>query len=396
MKRLCIIAILLVAALPGFAQKMDKDHLSVEAYVRNSHMLNALKIYENLLDGKDCPAFGVAVGVNTRPEDDNYYAWAYNLPRYGLGFSYNAMGMLDCKVGEGLGDVYTLYGFANVDLVRNRFFSFGPKLEFGASYVTKTWDVLTNPKNLYVGTHILVMVGAGLEAGFHITPQWELGLTAMITHRSNGMLKVPNYGLNDISGGLWLRYDLNERHLGKRGARPQIPTFKKWIFDVYASGGVHSCDAERDVYENLVLKEGDQNRWADSKSWLRLGIGGTASYRYHPIFATGVGLDVFYTGNWKRLAEYYELKYGEPTKTSPIYVGAYIQQSFYYRNMEIGIGFGVYLFKRLGIEDSTWNYQRALIRYHIPKAGDIFVGFAMRAHRFDRSDTLEFTFGKRF
>lgn len=104
-----------------------------------------------------------------------------------------------------------------------------------------------------------------------------------------------------------------------------------------------------------------------------------------------------YTENWRRLAEYWELTHdGEKTSTCPVYVGAYLQQSFYYRNVEVGIGLGVYLFKKLGIEDSKWNYQRALIRYHFPKAGGIFLGFAMRAHSFDRSDTLEFSFGKRF
>ena len=124
--------------------------------------------------------------------------------------------------------------------------------------------------------------------------------------------------------------------------------------------------------------------------------------RYHPLFATGIGLDLSYTQNWKRLAEYAAIQAahdGQPAttpQTCPVYLGAYIQQSFFYKNVEIGIGLGVYLFKKLAIEDSTWNYQRTLIRYHIPKAGNIFFGFAMRAHKFDRSDTLEFSFGKRF
>lgn len=193
-----------------------------------------------------------------------------------------------------------------------------------------------------------------------------------------------------------MRYDLSDRHLGRRGASPERPEFKKWLFDIYFSGGVHSCDAERGLYLEHVLKEGEENRWGSFRPWLRLNLGGTALFRYHPIFATGIGLDVSYTQNWKRLGEYYELVHGTAAKTCPVYVGAYLQQSFFYRNVEVGIGLGVYLFKKLGIEDSTWNYQRALIRWHLPKAGNIFLGFAMRAHRFDRSDTLEFSLGKRF
>ena len=55
------------------AQTMDKEHLNVNAYVRESHLLNALNIY-NLIDTKDCVTAGVTVGVNTKPSDNNYWA----------------------------------------------------------------------------------------------------------------------------------------------------------------------------------------------------------------------------------------------------------------------------------------------------------------------------------
>ena len=398
MKRtvLIILVSLLASTTVTMAQKMDKDHLNFSVSASGNHMLNALHIYENLIDSYDFASVSATVGVNTFPSDSNYFAWACNLPRYGLGLSYSGMGGIDCKPGSRLGDAYSFFGYGHIDVVRTGIFSFGPSLHFGLSGMTRRWNAETNPMNLYVGTPVLVMIGVGLEASFQLTPKWELGLTSMIMHRSNGMLKVPNYGLNDLSIGLFTRYNINERYCGHRGEKPQVPSYKKWIYDIYFSGGVHSCDPERHIYEDIVLQEGDQNRWKDSKSWLRLNLGGTVSYRYHPLFATGVGLDVSYTGNWKRLAEYYELKYGEKTTTCPVYVGAYLQQSFFYKNVEIAVGLGVYLFKKLGVEDSTWNYQRALIRYHIPKAGNIFFGFAMRAHRFDRSDTLEFSFGKSF
>lgn len=380
------------------AQTPDREHLGVSAFARGGHLMDGMGIYENLIETHDFASAGIMVGLNTRPEDNDWYAWAYNFPHYGLGFSYANMSGVKChpESASGLGDAYTLFGYAHFDLLKTRHFSFGPNLELGTSFMTRKWDAVTNPKNFYVGTSMLIMVGAGLEAAFHITPRWELGLNAMLTHRSNGMLRTPNFGLNELAAGAFVRYDLSDRHLGRRGASPERPEFKKWLFDIYFSGGVHSCDAERGLYLEHVLKEGEENRWGSFRPWLRLNLGGTALFRYHPIFATGIGLDVSYTQNWKRLGEYYELVHGTAAKTCPVYVGAYLQQSFFYRNVEVGIGLGVYLFKKLGIEDSTWNYQRALIRWHLPKAGNIFLGFAMRAHRFDRSDTLEFSLGKRF
>lgn len=396
MKTKFTVLALFLLSVTVHAQKMDREHLNVEAYVRESHLLDALGIYDRLILGHDCAGAGVTVGVNTFPSDDNYWAWAYNFPQYGLGFSYSAMSSIACRPGGQLGDAWTAYGFARVNLVRTRFFSMGPKLEFGASYLTRHWDPESNPLNTYAGTPVLVMIGLGLEAGFHITPRWELGVNALLTHRSNGMLKTPNHGLNELGSSVYLRYHFSDKYLGARGSRPEIPEYRKWIYDLYFSGGVHSCDAERHVYDKIVEENGEQNRWNEQKPWLRLNLGFCVSYRYHPVFSSGIGLDLSYTANWKRLAEYSEIRYGQPAATCPVYLGAYVQQSFYYKNVEIGIGLGVYLFKRLAIEDSKWNYQRALIRYHIPKAGDIFFGFAMRAHSFDRSDTLEFSFGKRF
>ena len=49
------------------AQTMDREHLNVNAYVRESHLLNGLWIYDKLIDTKDCVTAGVSVGVNTKP-----------------------------------------------------------------------------------------------------------------------------------------------------------------------------------------------------------------------------------------------------------------------------------------------------------------------------------------
>lgn len=386
-----------------YAQRMDEEHMCIGTYVGNSHMLNVLNLHDNLLLTTDCLTAGINVGVRTKPSDRNYWAWAWNLPTYGIGFSYMNTGSLKFRPGSSLSDVYTLYGYSHFDLVRVSGFTFGPNIEFGVSYTSKTWDPVTNPANFFVGTQMLVMVGAGLEAGYHITPQWEAGVSAMLTHRSNGMARVPNHGLNEIRSSLYVRYNLNGQQPRDCGPKPEEPEYKKLSFDVYFSAGVHNCDVERVVYQDIILQQTKgQDEWRKSKQWLRLNLGGMTAWRYHPLLSTGIGMDLTYTQNWRRLEEYTRLKIKHDTghdseeTTCPVYLGAYIQQSFHYRNLEIGIGLGVYLFKRLGIEDSTWNYQRVMMRYHFPELNDLFVSFGFRANMFDRSDNLEFTVGKRF
>ena len=158
LKTSIVIGVFALVAMTSKAQTMDKDHLNVSVYARESHLLNGLWIYDKLIIDKDCLTSGVSVGVNTKPSDNNYWAWAWNLPQYGLGFSYSNMGSIKCRPGSSLGDAYTLYGHAHFDLVRTRHFTFGPNMEFGASSITKTWNAVTDPLNSFVGTPVLVMV----------------------------------------------------------------------------------------------------------------------------------------------------------------------------------------------------------------------------------------------
>lgn len=387
-KRLLISAILILGLSFRVCGADDVRH-SVVAGGGGGYMINALDIYETFIDSKGYGMGQAEVGF--RQSDSDYFSWAFNRPVYGLGFSYLGTGALKTKSGR-MGDIFTLYGTFQADLFRDDIFGFGPFINLGAAYTPYRYDAVTNPDNLYVGSNVIVLFGAGFDFHFRAGEHFEPGLRLGLSHRSNGMLRVPNYGLNVVQASMYLRYDIEGNEYGKRGARPERPEFKKWNWDIYFSGGVHSCDVERGVNSDLP----DDMKWEHSHPWLRLNLGACCSYRYHPIFSTGIGLDMFYTQNARRLEECEKLMSGRDVTLCPFYCGACIQQNFHYKNVMASIGFGVYLYKNLGPEDSKWNYQRAAIKYFMPRLADTFVGFAMRAHSFDRSDTLEFTIGKRF
>lgn len=361
------------------------SHISVAGGGGAGYMLNGLDIYTNLLNTKIYGHGFLELGYQTRADDNEFYSWAFNHPEMGFGLSYTGTGALECKNGSRLGDLYTVYGFFRCDIVKGNVFSFGPYLNFGLTYTPVKYDYYTNPYNTYVGSNLVILSALGLDGRFHLTRHLDIGIKAMLAHRSNGMLKVPNHGLNKFESGIYLRYSIAETPTGKRIGRPAVPEFKNWNWDVYCSGGVHSCDAERVIMDP-----------PDCKSWLRMNVGGNVYYRYHPIFSTGAGVDLFYTGNAPRLEECELVRSGQKVSLSPLYCGIYLMQNFHYRNVMVTMGFGAYLYKNLGPEDSKWNYQRISARFYIPSAGDIFVGFGMRAHSFDRSDTLEFIFGKKF
>lgn len=351
------------------------------------YLLNAMNIYDNLIDSYTTFHAGAGWGVSSLPSGD-YFDYAFNYPEYGVKASYTRAGGLQFKNNSSLGDFYNIQGFFKPNFYRNDYFSIGPLMNLGLTYTNKTWDPAYNYNNKYVGTPVLVYLSVGMEAGFRIGRSWKIAAQVAVSHRSNGMIRVPNWGINNIEASLALHYHIQPMPRFAREGRPDIDFERKWLYDLYVTGGVHACDSER----GIVQKYTGRNEWV--KSYARLNIGTLVSYRYHPVFATGIGADIFYTGNWKRLEECSRLMGGND-KCCPIYAGLYIQQTFFYRHLEFGIGFGAYVFKKLGPEDSKYDYERVSLKYTFETPG-IFTGVAFRAHRFDRSDTIELMLGKRF
>ncbi len=394
-----LFAILTVLLLPCFAsaQKMDISHWSFGAYGRGSHLFDTKNIYDNLIVGKDYATAGVEARYNTHPKDSSWFAQALNFPTFGLAFSFENMASLGFKNSSSLSNIYNLYGTAKFDAYKCSFFSFGPFAELGASYASKRYDAQENPYNIYIGSRGFAVVGIGLEARFLIAKHWETGINALLYHHSNGMLGVPNYGFNEVGASVFLRYHVGEPYM-KQTSKVLKPDFtRKLHWDIYASYAVHSCQGEWRAY-NQSVSDPDE-KVSKFKAWPRAVLGFDCCYRYHPIFATGIGIDLFYTSNISALKgcdqklhpeEYPNLKY------CPFYTGVAAMQEFRYGNFAAHIVVGVYTFKRLGIEeDLGWSYQRAGFRYYFPKLANTFIGFDMRAHQFDTSDCLEWTIGIR-
>ena len=95
--------------------------------------------------------------------------------------------------------------------MRTRKFRIGPLLELGLAYSGQIYDYHTNPKNKYIGAKVFALFGMGLQAEWMFAPQWALQAGVYLTHHSNGMLRSPNEGINELSVGLGVRHYLEQR-----------------------------------------------------------------------------------------------------------------------------------------------------------------------------------------
>lgn len=383
-KRIALVFLAIAAGTMAIAGEPEKTYIGVDAGY--DYMLNAKDLYGKMLDSYAYWHVGASYGV-IKDKSESVFDYMMNGPEYGVRASYAAAGALAIKPGTQLGDFFTVNGFFKPNFYKGSVYSIGPLLGVGLTYTPETWDPVSNRENVYIGTPIVVNLLVGIEQRFQIASQWSLAIQAAASHRSNGMLRVPNWGVNDAEASIALRYHLQPAQ-SRPLQKPQAEGFKKWNVDVYANGGVHACDVERDY---LAWYE-DKYEWV--KVYPKACVGAGVSYRYHPLFATGIGTDLMYAGNWKRMEELDAMR-GEKTSCSPLQLGFYLRQSLYYKYLELGIDFGVYAYKHMGPEDSALDYERISLRYHIEPLG-IFVASGCRFHHYDRSDTIEFTIGKRF
>ena len=397
MKKKARLSIFAISLLTGIctmsAQSIDRNHLSISADGRYSHVLNGHHIYSNLIDTHNYGIFDTKIGLSTLPKDGNWFERAFNYPTFGIGLSYARMGALNFKNDSRLGDIINLYGFAEFNLVRTRQFKAGPLIELGMAYSSQNYDYYTNPKNLYIGSKVFAMLGAGLQAEWMFTPQWALQAGFYLTHHSNGMFRSPNQGINEMAVSLGVRHYLGQKAYEPKSAEaPQKPEYAKGIhYNVFAAAGVHSCPIELDG----ILASDDPARTPPAR--FRGVMGTEAVWRYTPVFATGIGLEADLDANNYRQTDLLLKGQEDPDGYSPLRIGAYLKQEFWYRRISLHIAAGVYLYKRCGLtEDISRTFEKIGIRYHFGQQSGLFAGLDLRAHQFDRSYSVEWSLGYSF
>ena len=133
-------------------------------------------------------------------------------------------------------------------------------------------------------------------------------------------------------------------------------------------------------------------------------------YRYALRYATGIGIDMFYSSNMKELEAADRILYGDAAVDAspgydPISVGIAVVQEVYWKNFAVHVAIGAYPYRHKGVNDKElnekmddrergWHYEKAGFRYYFPKLGDTYLGFAIKSHSI-KAEYLEFSVGIR-
>lgn len=105
-----------------------------------------------------------------------------------------------------LGNAYGAFPFVELSLNKRKI-NWRLKMGYGIGYITKPFDVVTNYKNIVIGSPInaLIYFNMGWDARLSNSIGASVGVS--IVHFSNGSFARPNLGINIASLNLGLKYN---------------------------------------------------------------------------------------------------------------------------------------------------------------------------------------------
>ena len=193
----------------------------------NSNNGFILKNFPNVPDENFVSLHSINICYQTKGGD--LWLQFYNFPKIGVETS---CGIFQSKeFGFLIGAVPNLV-FKN----RNNFYF---KIGFGAAFFNKPYNLITNNRNLYIGSNFTNMTTFCFGRGFKIGEQLVFNLGLTYAHFSNGHTALPNVGMNSFLFNLGIEAQESK----PKKNLPDLKLKNKLIYSVRASIGFHEFGA---------------------------------------------------------------------------------------------------------------------------------------------------------
>lgn len=372
-------------ALPVFQGRVAAQNVSF--YAGENKTLYDGRYYPDLFGENVAPTFPTFdLRLGWTDNSASPFASILKHPEVGVGFQIDNLECIKAANGPGMGNIYSLYGYIDRPLLVLGGFSLGYSGEFGVGFMFKNrYDPVKNPWNMVISTPANAHISLGIQAQYAITPRYDAGIGFFFNHHSNGAVAFPNYGLNAFE--LALRVGMKSpRAPAEPDREPQDDGFKRGFqFGVQVSSGIMSNEAN---YWRSIEEEGI---WVNDR-YFKYAFEVNALYRYCRTHATGLGFDLFFTPFCDKIAEHD----GRGESYEPVSYGISILHELSYYNFSIMVGLGRYIHHNDGLARNKILYQLVTVKYYFPKAGDLYTGIVLKAHKFKAAESIQLCLGKRF
>jgi hypothetical protein len=306
------------------------------------------------------------ISISEASSGDRLWEQLHKYPIKGISLLYTDLGD-----SPHLGKAIGVFPYLNFQLTKGEKINLFFRYSTGLGYITKPFSRTENYKNIAIGSHVNAMIQLLYEMRWKPAPRLEITVGASLTHFSNGVIKVPNLGINIASLNTGLAWKLNKNPNERR--RNEIPEFdkKKWEFNVIAMGGI----------SELYAAYGPKFP----------GFGITASF-LKPVSLKrkiGIGLDITYNGaNVESLIRLGMAPKNNVEVTRP---GLAFTHKMEFSHLAIVMQLGSYMYTKF--KKDGYIYDRIALQYTIK--GHYIVHLGLKTHLFV-ADMVEYGIGYRF
>lgn len=277
-------------------------------------------------------------------------------PEIGFGLFYSGL-----QKREFLGQAFGLQLLSQFRIFSSRSLSLNYRMTAGIVYVTKKYDLHTNPYNLVIGTHFNALIHTGFNLNYRFGNHVETALGLSLIHFSNGDIARPNAGLNQFSANAGISYRIKTF---REPATEKLPftRFGQMIFTL--SGGGH------------------QTEFRDNTRYPIASI--SADYQYYITRGSGfgIGTDLFYD----KALEHYTVvdSLANNPRDKAWYFGLHAAYLFRTGNTQFELQTGPYLYGRTSLPERI--YTRLILRQHL--GAGLYAHIALKTY-FSKADFVE-------
>lgn len=245
------------------------------------------------------------------------------------------------------------------------------RLCWGATYITKSFDIRTNHKNIAIGSHVNGYVQFKWFWHLKLSKQLRFEPGFSFTHASNGRAKVPNLGLNVASLNFGLNYVF--------ASKTKVPVTT-----------IDSCTRAKSKNELLVLASVGFNQ-------LETNGPGQKSYCTSVAYQRNVrnthkftaGMDVYYDELYQY--DFVDLLKQKPEGIEKLRISARLGYSYNVGRLSFPLEVGYYIYQK--VQPDAALITRLGVRYYSPWG--IVAHFGLRTH-FAVAYDFEYGLGYRF
>lgn len=160
--------------------------------------------------------------INWHLRKEKTWNYCYCYPRTGFAIRYTNFDLPDI-----LGNAFSVYPFIEPYLHAEKKLSLAIRFGIGPAYMTKIYDEINNPDNLFFSSRISFIALLNLSLNYAINDQIGLRLALNYNHISNSGISEPNLGINFPSINLGIEYSFKKADFPSLNKNPNLVFQKK-------------------------------------------------------------------------------------------------------------------------------------------------------------------------